>query len=129
MAISEETRYQLRRRLDAVLGVDEAGTLMAHLPPVGWADVATRHDVDHAATVLRSELEVGLAEVRTELATGLAAVRTELSRELGTGLSEVRAELRESIGSLRSQQQALFFGLVGLQVSAAGIAVAVSQLS
>jgi len=46
MAISEETRHQLYRRLEEVLGPGEATTLMEHLPPVGWADVATRRDLD-----------------------------------------------------------------------------------
>ena len=46
MAISEESRHQLHNRLDVVLGPAEASTLMAHLPPVGWADVATKHDLD-----------------------------------------------------------------------------------
>ena len=46
MAISEESRHHLYQRLEEVLGPDEATTLMQHLPPVGWADVATRRDVD-----------------------------------------------------------------------------------
>jgi hypothetical protein len=52
MAITEETRHHLHQRLEQVLGPEEATTLMAHLPPVGWADVATRHDLDHLGTVL-----------------------------------------------------------------------------
>ena len=46
MTISDQSRYDLHQRLAQVLGVDEAATLMAHLPPVGWADVATRRDLD-----------------------------------------------------------------------------------
>jgi hypothetical protein len=45
MAIDERARHELHRRLEEVLGPDEAATLMSHLPPVGWADVATKHDV------------------------------------------------------------------------------------
>ena len=140
MSISEETRLQLYQRLEDVLGAAEAATLMAHLPPVGWADVATRRDLDHAVTVLEAKFETGLAEVRTEIAgvrtelgVGLAEVCTELAgvrAELGVGLAEVRTELHQEIGGLRSeigaQTRTLFFGLAGLQIS--GI-VAVAALA
>ncbi|MFN8035106.1 MAG: hypothetical protein U0V73_04165 [Acidimicrobiia bacterium] len=47
MAIDERSRHELYRKLEQVLGADEATTLMEHLPPVGWADVATKRDLDH----------------------------------------------------------------------------------
>ena len=46
MAISEESRHHLYLRLEEVLGSEEAATLMEHLPPVGWADVATKRDIE-----------------------------------------------------------------------------------
>jgi hypothetical protein len=45
MAIGERARHELHRKLEEILGADEAATLMAHLPPIGWADVATKHDL------------------------------------------------------------------------------------
>lgn len=45
MAIDERARHELHRKLEEVLGAKEAATLMAHLPPVGWADVATKQDI------------------------------------------------------------------------------------
>jgi hypothetical protein len=45
MAIDERARHELHRKLEEVLGAEGAATLMAHLPPVGWADVATKHDL------------------------------------------------------------------------------------
>lgn len=129
MSISEETRLQLYQRLEDVLGAAEAATLMAHLPPVGWADVATRRDLDHAVTVLEAKFETGLAEVRTEIA-GVRAEIAGVRTELGVGLAEVRTELHQEIGGLRSeigaQTRTLFFGLAGLQIS--GI-VAVAALA
>ena len=89
MAISERARHQMYSRLEQVLGADEATTLMEHLPPVGWADVATKRDLDGLGAVLRTEIvELGaelrteIADLRTETRTGFADLRTELSREM-----------------------------------------------
>lgn len=46
LAINEESRHDLYQRLEGVLGRREATVLMQHLPPVGWADVATKRDLD-----------------------------------------------------------------------------------
>ena len=46
MVLDERSRHQLYLRLEEALGPDAATTLMEHLPPVGWADVATKRDLD-----------------------------------------------------------------------------------
>jgi hypothetical protein len=61
MALTETSRHQLFQRLEESLGPEAAATLMEHLPPVGWSDVATRRDLDH----LRTELEL-LFDARLE---------------------------------------------------------------
>ena len=45
MVVDERSRHELYRRLEDVLGPEAATTLIEHLPPVGWADVATKHDL------------------------------------------------------------------------------------
>ena len=45
MVVDERSRHELYRRLEEVLGPEAATTLIEHLPPVGWADVATKHDL------------------------------------------------------------------------------------
>jgi hypothetical protein len=45
MAVDEIARQQLRRHLEDVLSEDDATTLMGSLPPVDWADVATKTDL------------------------------------------------------------------------------------
>ena len=52
MAITEQNRHHLHQRLEQVLGPEEASILMEHLPPVGWADVATKSDLDHLSEVM-----------------------------------------------------------------------------
>jgi hypothetical protein len=62
MAIDEQSRHKMYRRLEEVLGADEARTLMEY--PVGWADVATKRDLEHLETVLRTEM--GAVEARLD---------------------------------------------------------------
>ena len=45
MTVDERSRLQLAEALKRALGDEEGITLMELLPPVGWADVATRHDL------------------------------------------------------------------------------------
>lgn len=117
MTISEQSRHQLHRRLEEILGVDDAATLMEHLPPVGWADVATKRDLDHCGAQLRADVRADLFELRTELKEEIAGMRVDLHQELG-GLR----------GEMGRQQTTLLLGLAGLQVSGAALVVAASRL-
>ena len=45
MAVDERSRLQLAEALKHALGDEEGITLMELLPPVGWADVATKQDL------------------------------------------------------------------------------------
>ena len=85
MTIDERQRHQLHEAARRTLGDDEAVTLMEMLPPVGWADVATKRDLDHFAEVLRLELATTQAGLRTEMAdlrTEVTAAVADLSRRL-----------------------------------------------
>jgi hypothetical protein len=56
MTVDDRTRLNLHRKLEAVLGPDEADTLMAHLPPVTWQDVATKDDLRTLEVVMASNV-------------------------------------------------------------------------
>lgn len=138
MTISDQSRFDLHQRLAEVLGADEAATLMEHLPPVGWADVATKRDLDHLAHELRSEMAVGFSGVRLEFQREVAGLRVDVLQEIGSLRGEI-GSTRGEIGSLRGeigdvrgdvgrQLTTLFLGLVGLQFSAAGLALALARL-
>ena len=45
MTVDERSRLQLAEALKRALGAEEGITLMELLPPVGWADVATKQDL------------------------------------------------------------------------------------
>jgi len=57
MAIDERARHQLYLRLEEHLGAEAAETLMEHLPPTGWADVATKRDLDNLHALTTSDIE------------------------------------------------------------------------
>lgn len=82
MAISEETRHRLHLRLDEVLGPEDASTLMEHLPPVGWADVATKRDLDSGLALLGAELRGEMAKLREEMAEFRGDLRSEFKGDL-----------------------------------------------
>lgn len=73
MAIDERSRHDLYARLVEVLGSEEAATLMEHLPPVGWADVTTKRDLEGQTELFDRKLAATehrlLATLRAELAT------------------------------------------------------------
>jgi hypothetical protein len=64
MAIDERQRHELYRQLEATIGGDHADTLMSMLPPVGWADVATKQDL--RVIELKIESEVNRLEARIQ---------------------------------------------------------------
>jgi hypothetical protein len=43
--IDERARHELYRAVEELLGTERADTLMSLLPPIGWADVATKEDL------------------------------------------------------------------------------------
>jgi len=109
MTISDQSRHRLHQRLDDVLGAEEASTLMEHLPPVGWADVATKRDLDYFVIELRSEM-------------------TKLDSGLRVEMTNIESRLRVDIGNVRGELVTMFLGLVGLQLTAAALAVTLSRL-
>jgi hypothetical protein len=57
MAISEASRHEMHTKLEEVLGAQVAATVMEHLPPVGWADVATKRDLDAVHVLMKQDLD------------------------------------------------------------------------
>lgn len=62
MAINEAIRHEIYEAFKASFGNQVADGLMELLPPVGWADVATKHDL--AALEERMDLRFDLLEAR-----------------------------------------------------------------
>lgn len=93
---TDDDRRYLYELLERSLDARGAAILMAHLPPVGWADLATRQDL--AAT--RAELKGEMAELRGEMA-------------------ELRGEVHALLPKLIAANIASMFGVAGLVLAAA----------
>lgn len=83
MALDERSRHELFLRLEEALGPEAATTLMEHLPPTGWADVARKRDLDALEHRMNLRFEVLehklLAAFRGELQTALTAQGRQLA--------------------------------------------------
>ncbi len=94
MAITEETRHHLYQRLEEALGPEEATTLMEHLPPVGWADVATKHDLDHLGQRMDQRFELLELRFDERLTRGLGTLELRLLGAFGEFKDQHHADQR-----------------------------------
>lgn len=58
--VDDHARLELHRSAEAAFGTANANTLMSLLPPVGWADIATKHDLDQLELRLELRFEAKL---------------------------------------------------------------------
>ncbi|MDQ3757538.1 MAG: hypothetical protein M3394_06795 [Actinomycetota bacterium] len=122
MAVTEHGRFVLYRHFEAEMGEDKARTLMDHLLPVGWTDLATKHELREVANELAQlrdtvATKADLAAVRAELAIEIAGVRTEvadLRTDLRTEIADLRSEMYKGFTSLTLTLVATMVGLQGL---------------
>jgi len=103
MTFSEHSRHELYTRLQDALGSEAATTLMEHPPPLRWADVATKRDLDLAL----DSLDLKLDALEHHL---LATFRAEMS-------SMQRTFILALVGSVS-----------GSTLTAAGLAFAAARL-
>ena len=71
MSITEASRFQLRTAVGRIMDEEAADTLMELLPSVGWADVATKHDLTHLRAELASEIQNLRLEFRADISESL----------------------------------------------------------
>ena len=125
MVVDERSRHQLYRRLEEVLGPDAATTLIEHLPPVGWAEVATRHDL--AGLEQRIDLRFERVEERFERIE--ERIKAAMSELRGTFEHEMRTQSSAFGHELRAQTTTMVFALVGVVLTMAALAFALARFT
>ena len=91
MAISQAKRTELHQELREKLTVDTADTLMEHLPPDGWSEVAMRSDLHTLEVAMRSDLTALEVALRSDMKALELALRSDMKAlELAMG-SDIKA--------------------------------------
>ena len=87
MSITEASRFQLRTAIGQILSEEAADTLMELLPPVGWADVATKTDLQH----LRDELKGDMLNLQLTIEVSVRKLIQEQTKWLITTMIAMNA--------------------------------------
>lgn len=129
MVVDERSRHELYRRLEEVLGPDAATTLIEHLPAVGWADVATRHDL----AGLEQRIDLRFERVEERIKGAMSELRATFEHEMRTQSSGFEHELRAQSSAfgheLRAQTTTMVFALVGVVLTMAALAFGLAKFT
>ena len=105
MTISEAQRFEMHLGLRKALGDDVANSLMEHLPPSGWSDVARTSDID------RLDLRIDHLEARLD----------RLEAEMCEGFRGIKSSMRLMVGSMVAVSIGIIVMLVQLNQTMAGL--------
>ena len=132
MAIDERSRHTLHARLEEILGSDEAATLMEHLPPVGWADVATKRDLDALQVATKRDMDALQVATKRDLdaqhgslRASIDALGTQLRTEMELMEQRIKVDVRTQT---LSTERHFVTWLLGANLTLAGLAFAAAKL-
>ena len=97
MSVDEAARHRFYNRAVVVFGEEEATILMAHLPPGGWSNLATKQD---------------LLDLEQRLWGELGKLRGELRGEFGSLESRLKAHTLRTVLTANLSLTAVFTGIV-----------------
>jgi hypothetical protein len=125
MVLDERARHELFLRLEQVLGPESAETLMEMMPPVGWADVATKRDLDAL------EQRMDLRFVALEQRFGMLDQRFEASENklLAAFRGELLAAVTAQSNLISAQTRTLVMANLGAVLSVAALAFGAARLT
>jgi len=121
MAVDERARHELYLQLARVLGEDQSATMMALLPPDGWADVARQHDLDRVEASLRADV----GQLRPEMDLRFDRVDGRIDAAKDELLAAFRGEL---VSAVSSQTRAMIFTMAGSVAALGGLALSLARI-
>ena len=95
MALTHAQRTSMFNTLAEVMGQDDAETLMQHLPPSGWDNVATKDD-----------LRAGFAEVTKAMTEGFAQAaveRADIKAQAASELADIKVQAASELADIKVQ--------------------------
>lgn len=98
MTVSEAQRFEMHLGLRNILGDEVANSLMEHLPPSGWSDVARTGDIDR--------LEARIDRLEADMKEGFQSVRSSMRVMVGSfvavsmGIIVMLVQLNQTISRL-----------------------------
>ena len=132
MSITEASRFQLRTAIGLILSEEAADTLMELLPPVGWADVATKTDLQHLRDELKGDInslrvatKSDLQHLRNELKSDIQSLRNELKGDMLNLQLTIEVNVRKLI---HEQTKWLITTMIAMNAVTVAVAVALSKL-
>ncbi len=129
MALDERARHELFLRLEQVLGPEPAESLMEMMPPVGWADVATKRDLD--ALEQRIDLRFEAMDHKFEAMDHKFEAKFEaMNHQLEATKHELVALFRgELLTAVTAQTRTLVLANLGAVLSTAILAFGAAKLA
>lgn len=97
MAVTEERRHGLYSKFEEVIGTEHTSTVMELLPPVGWADVARRSDLDHLRSGLRKDIEFLQMKLERDMESMEHGLKLEMSQMAVRFSKDLRSVLVTSV--------------------------------
>jgi hypothetical protein len=111
VAVSEKQRHELFTRAEAVLGKEEAATMMELIGPAQWSELATKADLTSAVSGLRSESQSSDLSLRADLRAEMQAMGADLRAEMQAMGADLRNEMQAMGADLRNEIHAVHIGV------------------
>ena len=105
MPTSESKRLALREKLAEALGSETAGTLMEHIPPERWDELATKTDLRQLADLLRKERQADLKQLQGKMHEQFGKVHEQFGKmhEQFGEVHEQSGKMHKEVGTLQAR--------------------------